>query len=125
LVSGHAIPKSSAYTLSRRLLPVPDDLEGFAAYGVNATVVPPNGTLGGKEIVLLPLEYTPAASEGGGDQLPDHPTEAIFCVGAGPAEDLPTSASEPAPAGYRFVRRSADNVARQTILCSDPFTLPG
>jgi hypothetical protein len=111
--------------IGRRLFPVPDDLEGFAAYGVNATSVPPHGELGGKEIVLLPLEYTPAAHEGGGDPLPDHPTQAIFCVGVGDAAKFPTSASESAPAGYRFVRHTADNVALQTLLCSDPFALPG
>jgi hypothetical protein len=110
--------------VARRLFPVPDDLEGVQAYGVTASTLPAGATAEGREMVPLPLAYTPAAPEGGGDPLPDRPAEVVFCVGIAPAEDFPASTSPGVPEGYRFARHSAANVARQTLLCSDPFDLP-
>jgi hypothetical protein len=110
--------------VGRRLFPVPDDLEGVQAYGVTASTLPAGATAEGREIVPLPLTYTPAAPEGGGDPLPDRPARVVFCVGVAPAEDFPPSTSPGVPEGYRFARHSTANVARQALLCSDPFDLP-
>lgn len=110
--------------VARRLFPVPDDLEGVQAYGVTASALPAGATTEGREMVPLPLTYTPAASEGGGDPLPDRPARVVFCVGVAPAEDFPASTSPGAPEGYRFARHSPANVAHQALLCSDPFDLP-
>lgn len=109
--------------ISRRLFPVPDDLEGVAAYGLTASTLAPDGTASGKEIALLPLEYAPAASKGGGDPLPDDPKQVIFCLGVGAAADFPASTSASVPEGYRFARHSSANVERQSVLCSEPFAL--
>ena len=110
--------------VARRLFPVPDDLEGVQAYGVTASLLPAGSTADGREMVLLPLDYAPAASEGGGEPLPDRPDRVVFCVGVAPAEDFPASTSPGVPEDYRFARHSAANVDRQTLLCSEPFDLP-
>lgn len=110
--------------VARRLFPVPDDLEGVQVYGVTASALPAGATTEGREMVPLPLTYTPAASEGGGDPLPDRPARVVFCVGVAPAEDFPASTSPGVPEGYRFARHSPANVAQQALLCSDPFDLP-
>jgi hypothetical protein len=110
--------------VARRLFPVPDDLEGVQAYGVTASALAAGATAEGREMVPLPLAYTPAAPEGGGDPLPEQPDRVVFCVGVAPAEDFPPSTSPGVPEGYRFARHSAANVAHQTLLCSDPFDLP-
>lgn len=109
--------------ISRRLFPVPEDLEGVQAYGVTASLLAAESEASGREIVLLPPEYAPAAPEGGGDPLPDDPEEAVFCLGVAPADEFPASASESAPEGYRFAQHSPGNVGLQTVLCSDPFEL--
>jgi hypothetical protein len=83
--------------------------------------VPGGATAEGREIVLLPLAYAPAAPEGGGDPLPDDPARVVFCVGVARAADFPPSGG---PEGYRFALHNADNVSRQSLLCSDPFDLP-
>jgi hypothetical protein len=106
--------------VARRLFPVPDDLEGVRAYGVNASPLPAGASVEGREIVTLPLSYAPAAPEGGGDTLPAHPARVVFCVGVAPAAGFPPSP----PNDRRFARHSADNVSRQSLLCSDPFDLP-
>jgi hypothetical protein len=110
--------------VARRLFPVPDDLEGVQAYGVTASALPAGATSEGREMVPLPLTYAPAASKGGGDPLPDRPARVVFCVGVAPAEDFPASTSPGVPEGYRFALHSPANVARQALLCSDPFDLP-
>ena len=74
--------------ISRRLFPVPDDLEGVQQYGTNASELAPGATASQTENVSLPLEDAPAASEGGGDELPDDPSEAVFCLGVGPQDEV-------------------------------------
>jgi hypothetical protein len=70
--------------------------------------------------VKLPLTYAPAAPVGGGDPLPADPARVVFCVGVAPAAGFPPTP----PDDHRFARHSADNVSRQSLLCSDPFDLP-
>jgi hypothetical protein len=41
-------------------------------------------------------------------------------MGVAPAADFPPTP----PDDHRFARHSADNVSRQSLLCSDPFDLP-
>jgi hypothetical protein len=106
--------------VARRLFPVPDDLEGVRAYGVNANPLPAGASAEGREIVKLPLAYAPAAPEGGGDPLPADPARVVFCVGVAPAADFPPTP----PDDYRFAVHNAGNVSRQSLLCSDPFDLP-
>ena len=106
--------------VARRLFPVPDDLEGVRAYGVNASPLPAGASAEGREIVKLPLSYAPAAPVGGGDPLPADPARVVFCVGVAPAAGFPPTP----PDDHRFARHSADNVSRQSLLCSDPFDLP-
>jgi hypothetical protein len=69
--------------------------------------------------VSLPLEAAPAASEGGGEALPADPTEAVFCVGVGPQDEV--DATENATPGHWFVPHGEANTAHQTLLCNDPF----
>ena len=109
--------------ISRRLFPVPEDLEGVQAYGVSASGLAPGASTTGREIVLLPLRHTPAAPEGGGAPPPDDPEQVVFCVGVAPADQFPASTSASAPPDYRFARHSPSNVEHQSLLCSDPFDL--
>jgi hypothetical protein len=119
-VTGH---DDTTAEISRRLFPVPDDLEGVQAYGVTASSLAPGDTTTGREIVLLPLQHIPAAPDGGGDPPPDDPRQVVFCAGVAPADLFPASTSSSAPAGYRFARHSRANVEHQTLLCSDPVDL--
>ena len=105
--------------ISRRLFPVPDDLEGVQQYGTNASELAPGATASQTENVPLPLQDAPAASEGGGDEVPDDPSEAVFCLGVGPQDDV--DATESVTPGHWFVPHGEGNVAHQTLLCSDPF----
>jgi hypothetical protein len=108
--------------VSRRLFPVPDDLEGVQEYGTNARELAPGASASQTESVTVPLAYAPAASEGGGHDLPDDPDEAVFCLGVGPVDEL--DASPPAESGGPwFVPHGDANMAHQTLLCSDPFAL--
>ena len=108
--------------ISRRLFPVPDDLEGVQEYGTNARELAPGASASQTESVTVPLEDAPAASEGGGDDLPDDPDQAVFCLGVGPVDEL--DASPPAESGGAwFVPHGEANMAHQTLLCSDPFDL--
>ena len=50
-----------AAEISRRLFPVPDDLEGVQQYGTNASELAPGATASQTENVSLPLEDAPAA----------------------------------------------------------------
>ncbi len=118
VTAGH---EDGTVEVARRLFPVPDDLEGVQAYGVAASTLPAGAKAEGREIVLLPLAYAPAAPAGGGDPLPDDPARVVFCVGVAPAADFPPSGQ---PEGYRFAVHNAGNVSRQSLLCSDPFDLP-
>ena len=105
--------------ISRRLFPVPDDLEGVQQYGTNASELARGASASQTENVSLPLEHAPAASEGGGEALPDDPSEAVFCLGVGPEDDL--DASSNVTPGHWFVPHGEANTAHQTLLCSDPF----
>jgi len=105
--------------ISRRLFPVPDDLEGVQQYGTNASELAPGATASQTENVSLPLEEAPAASAGGGEDLPDDPSEAVFCLGVGPQDDLDAAAL--VTSGHWFVPHGEANMAHQTLLCSDPF----
>jgi hypothetical protein len=117
VIAGH---DAGTVEVSRRLFPVPEGLEGVRAHGVTASTLPVGARAEGREIVLLPRSYAPAAPEGGGDPLPERPARVVFRVGVAPAADFPPSS----PDGYRFARHPADNVSRQSLLCRDPFDLP-
>ncbi len=105
--------------ISRRLFPVPDDLEGVQQYGTNASELGPGATASQTENVSLPLDDAPAAPEGGGEALPEDPSEAVFCLGVGPQDEL--DASSNVTPGRWFVPHGEANTAHQTLLCSDPF----
>lgn len=105
--------------ISRRLFPLPNDLEGVQQYGTNASELAPGGTASQTESVSLPLEEIPAAARGGGDDVPDDPSEAVFCLGVGPRDEV--EATENVTAGHWFVPHGEPNMAHQTLLCSDPF----
>jgi hypothetical protein len=107
--------------ISRRLFPVPDDLEGVQQYGTNASELAPGATASQTENVSLPLEVAPAAPEGGGEDLPDDPSEAVFCLGVGPQDGLDTT--ELVTAGHWFVPHGEANMTHQTLLCGDPFAI--
>jgi hypothetical protein len=108
--------------VSRRLFPVPDDLEGAQQYGVNASELAPGATATATENVTVPFSYVPAASEGGGADLPDDPSELVFCVGVGDPDQVDASPLSGAP-GHWFVPHTEANAAHQTLLCSDPHEL--
>jgi hypothetical protein len=53
--------------------------------------------------------------------VPDDLARVVFCLGVAPAADFPPSGD---PDDCRFAPHSADNVDRQSRLCSAPFDLP-
>lgn len=108
--------------ISRRLFPVPGDVEGVQQYGLNASELAAGASAAAVENVPLPLAHRPAAPEGGGDPLPDDPTRAVFCLGVAPADAVEARALAGAP-GHSFVAHTEANAAQQTLLCSDPFDL--
>lgn len=105
--------------VSRRLFPVPDDVEGVQDYAVTAAGLAPGASKAATDSVGLPFAYGPAAPEGGGDALPDEPSRAVFCVGVAPVEAIETA--RPLAPGRWSVPHSEENAARQTVLCGDPF----
>ncbi len=60
--------------VSRRVFPVPDDLEGAQDYVVTAGELAPGASESYVDNVAVPPRYAPAASEGGGAPLPDDAT---------------------------------------------------
>lgn len=110
--------------IARRVFPVPDGVEvdGQQA-GTLAVEIAPGQSASGRELVLLPPQYNPAAPEGGGEPPSDDPSTAVFCVGVGPADAIDASQSA-ADAGERyFVRHTEANADQQTLLCGDPIDL--
>lgn len=121
-VTGGVDRRDDAVEVSRRVFPVPGDVEGVQQYGLNASELGAGASAAAVENVPLPLAYRPAASEGGGDPLPDDPTRAVFCLGVAPIDAVEARALAGAP-GHSFVAHTEANAAQQTLLCSDPFDL--
>jgi hypothetical protein len=109
--------------VSRRVFPVPDDLEGAQDYVVTAGELAPGASESYVDNVAVPPRYAPAASEGGGAPLPDDATTAVFCVGVAPVDAVAPAVPLVAAPGRFSVPHSEDNAAAQTLLCSDPFDL--
>lgn len=105
--------------VSRRLFPVPDDVEGVQDYTVTAGDLGPGASEARTDSVTLPFTYGPAAPEGGGDELPEDPARAVFCLGVAPVDAIETA--RPLGGGRWAVPHNEDNAARQTLLCSEPF----
>ncbi|HZM29782.1 MAG TPA: hypothetical protein VFB77_04790 [Acidimicrobiales bacterium] len=105
--------------VSRRLFPVPGDVEGVQDYMVTAGGLEPGASEARTDSVTLPFTYGPAAPEGGGDELPEDPARAVFCLGVAPPDAI--EAARPLGAGRWAVPHSEENAARQTLLCSEPF----
>jgi hypothetical protein len=121
-VTGGVDRGDDAAEVSRRLFPVPGDVEGVQQYGLNASELAAGASAAAVENVPLPLAYRPAAPEGGGDPLPGDPTQAVFCLGVAPADEVEARALAGAP-GHSFVAHTEANAGQQTLLCSDPFDL--
>ena len=109
--------------VSRRVFPVPDDLEGAQDYVVTAGELAPGASESYVDNVAVPPRYAPAASEGGGAPLPDDAPSAVFCVGVAPVGAVAPAVPLAAAPGRFSVPHSEDNAAAQTLLCSDPFDL--
>jgi hypothetical protein len=110
--------------VARRVFPVPGGVEVDATMpGTLAVELAAGQSTSGRELVILPAEYQPAAPDGGGDPPPDDPSAAVFCVGVGPLDALDTSRSPADGPGHWFVPHSEPNAARQTLLCGDPVDL--
>jgi hypothetical protein len=110
--------------VSRRVFPVPADVEGVQVPTVTAVELAPGASATATENVPLPFAYRPAAPRGGGEPLPGAARSAVFCIGVGPAAGLDASPLAAAP-GRWSVRHSEANAAQQTLLCSDPFDIDG
>lgn len=105
--------------VSRRLFPVPDDVEGVQDYTVTAGDLGPRGRETRTDSVTVPFTYAPAAPEGGGDELPEDADRAVFCLGV--ASPGAIEGARPLGQGRWAVPHSEENAAGQTLLCSEPF----
>jgi hypothetical protein len=107
--------------VSRRVFPVPGDVEGVQQYSVSAGSLAPGASESRTESVGLPFAYAPAAPEGGGGELPAEPSQVVFCLGVAPMDAV--EAARPLVTGRVAVAHSEQNAARQTLLCGEPFDL--
>jgi hypothetical protein len=105
--------------VSRRLFPVPDDLEGVQDYTVTAGDLGARGRETRTDSVTVPFTYAPAAPEGGGDELPEDVDRAVFCLGVAPPGAI--EGAHPLGPGRWAVPHSEANAAGPPLLCSDPF----
>ena len=109
--------------IARRVFPVPDGVEVDGAMpGTTGVRLRPGDVASGRELVVLPPEYLPAAPAGGGEPPPGDATSAVFCMGVGPLDALDARPSADASDRY-FVRHSESNADQQTLLCGDPVEL--